>query len=138
VINKLNHIGILVKNLEDAITRYKSLDLPLRWTEESEFYKAKFAFFECAGVYIELIEPFPGSQAENTLKEKGEGINHICYEVDDIEQAFEDVGKCFTLLDKAPKLGAGDSRVFFIESSEVCGVVTEFAQMSKKHNEEVQ
>jgi methylmalonyl-CoA epimerase len=136
MINKLNHIGILVRNLDDAIMRYKNLNLSLQWTEESEQYKAKFAFFDCGGVYLELIEPFPESSGEKMLNEKGEGVNHICYEVDDVERSFEEMRKRFTLLDDAPKSGAGNSKVFFVESSELCGVVTEFAQMSKTYNEE--
>jgi methylmalonyl-CoA/ethylmalonyl-CoA epimerase len=81
------------------------------------------AFLPCGESLIELIEPYDQGQSE--------GIHHICYEVDDIEQAFKDIGAVLPIRDQAPRIGAGRTRVFFMEPANLCNVETEFAEMPK-------
>jgi methylmalonyl-CoA/ethylmalonyl-CoA epimerase len=129
VIKKIDHIGIFVHDLDEAITRYARLGLILKRVEVAEAFQTKVAFFECGGVLIELIVPLAPGPGTEFLEKHGEGIHHICYEVDDIEAQLQSVQGGLTLLDPVIRPGAGGSRVFFAAPDDLCGVVTEFAEM---------
>ncbi|MDR1028450.1 MAG: VOC family protein [Clostridiales Family XIII bacterium] len=120
MIKKINHIGIAVRNLEEAVKRYETLGFAADRIEELPDFACKIAFLPCGESLIELIEPdVPGHP---------EGLHHICYEVDDIESAFKTVGAALPVRDPAPRAGAGGTRVFFAEPESLCNVETEFAE----------
>ena len=124
MINKVDHIGIAVKNLEDAIESYKKLGLMVDRLEDMPDYGCKIAFLPCGESLIELIEPYVPMDFE--------GLHHICYEVDDIHRAYQVFSNEFPLRDPAPKPGAGNTTVFFAERESLCNVETEFVEMSAK------
>lgn len=123
MIKKVNHIGIAVQNLEDAVERYKRLGLKLDRIEDVPDFGCKIAFLPCGETLIELIEPYTPVNFE--------GLHHICYEVDDINEAFKTIGKTLPIRDKAPRVGAGGTKVFFVDPASLCKVETEFAEMPK-------
>jgi methylmalonyl-CoA epimerase len=123
MITKINHIGIAVQNLEEAIVRYQKLGFAVDKVEDLPDYACKIAFLPCGESLIELIEPYAQGHPE--------GLHHICYEVDDIEQAFQAIGTALPIRDPAPKPGAGNTKVFFAEPASLCNVETEFAEMPK-------
>lgn len=132
MIKKINHIGIFVNDLDDAIARYERLGLVLQSVEVSEEFQTKIAFFDCGGVLLELIVPLAPGEGTRFLETHGEGVHHICYEVDDVEGQLAHVQGKLALLDPVIKPGAGGTRVFFAASDDLCGVVSEFAEMSKE------
>jgi methylmalonyl-CoA/ethylmalonyl-CoA epimerase len=123
MIKKINHIGIVVQNLEDAVGRYQKLGFTVDRVEEMPDFACKMAFLPCGESLIELIEPYAAGL--------GQGLHHVCYEVDDIEQAFQTVGAALPIRDPAPRAGAGRTRVFFVEPGSLCNVETELAETPK-------
>jgi methylmalonyl-CoA/ethylmalonyl-CoA epimerase len=124
MIKKINHVGIAVRNLKDAVARYEKLGLTVGRIETLPDFACKIAFLPCGDTLLELIEPdTPGHP---------EGLHHICYEVEDIEQAFSVVGAVLPVREAAPKPGADGTTVFFVEPAGLCGVESEFAEVSGK------
>lgn len=131
-IKQINHIGIVVADLAEATETYaKKLNLRYLHEEENEAYNCKIGFFQCGEVMIELIEPTGEGPSQSFLQSHGEGLHHVCYEVDDITEALNEAqAQKMTDYEEAA-VGAGDSRVFFLNASSVCGVETEFVQLKK-------
>jgi len=134
MIQKIDHIGIAVRSLEDSIPLYeKAYGLPCQRIEEVESQQVKVAFFEVGEVHIELLEPTgESSPIARFLEKKGEGIHHIAFATDDISQQLSqarDAG--VTLIHKEPFLGAGEKLVAFLHPSSTGKVLTEFCQCKK-------
>ena len=88
MINKINHIAIAVRSLEEHIPFYRDvLRLEYRGTELVEDQKVRLAVFGVGEVQIELLEPTePESTISAFIEKRGEGMHHISYQVDDIEK----------------------------------------------------
>ena len=130
-IKKIDHIGIVVANITEAAKTYtQNLALPYLHEEVSEPYHCKIAFLRCGEVLIELIEPTGEGPSKTFLDTHGEGIHHICYEVGDIQEALAKAQEKGMTDYMEAAVGAGDSRVFFLKPSAVCGVETEFVQLN--------
>ena len=131
-IKKIDHLGIIVPNLEEGIARFKDgLNLTFLKTEEMDTWNCRIAFFQCGEVLIELIEPTGPSDGETFLKERGGGLHHMAFEVEDIHEAFEQAKKMFSVKTEAPAEGAGGSKVFFIEEKTILNIATEFVELKK-------
>ena len=129
MIKKVDHIGIVVKNLEESIAVYtEKMGLKVLRTEVSEEFNVRIAFIPCGEVLIELLQPIGPGMNQDFLDATGGGIHHIAYEVDDIEVCFKEMGTKFPLKDKDIKPGAGGSRIFFLDPRAIGNVETEFAQ----------
>jgi methylmalonyl-CoA/ethylmalonyl-CoA epimerase len=132
MIKKIDHIGIVVRDLEASISLYRDvLKLELVKREQNPAFNVDIAFFRCGETLIELLSPYGPGMNQEFLDETGGGIHHICYEVDDIEAAFADTEAA--LGHKSPEIqpGAGGSRIFFVDPSRIDNVDTEFAQFPK-------
>lgn len=130
-IKKIDHIGIVVANITEAAKTYaQNLALPYLHEEVSEPYHCKIAFLRCGEVLIELIEPTGEGPSKTFLDTHGEGIHHICYEVGDIQEALAKAQEKGMTDYMEAAVGTGDSRVFFLKPSAVCGVETEFVQLN--------
>ena len=131
-IKQINHIGIVVADLALATKIYADkLKLTYLHQEDNEAYNCKIGFFQCGEVMIELIEPTGDGPSKTFLDRYGEGLHHVCYEVEDIYEALAEA-QSQNMTDYAqPAVGAGDSRVFFLSSAGVCGVETELVQLKK-------
>ena len=131
MINKIDHLGIAVRNLDASIEYYtNALGLVCEGKEEVASQKVRTAFFACGEVHLELLEPTADdSPIAKFLEKNGEGIHHIAYKVDDIEAQLSDVAsKGVRLIHEVPIEGAGDKLVAFLHPKSTGGVLTEFCQ----------
>ena len=133
---KIEHIGIAVKNLEEAIPLYEALlNTPSYKTETVASEKVNTAFFRKAETKIELLESTdPDGVIARFIEKKGEGIHHIAFEVEDIEAEMKRlVEKGFVLLNQQPKPGADNKLVCFLHPRSTGGVLIELC-MEITHN----
>lgn len=131
-IQKINHIGIVISDLEEGKHKFGGiLGLEFLREESAEEFGCRIAFFQCGGVMIELIEPIGPGPSREFLRSHGEGLHHICYEVNSIDEALADAKAKLRTDYSVPKTGAGASRVFFLDPDSICGVETEFVELKK-------
>ena len=133
-VEKIDHIGIVVANMKSAIQKYENLLLQKpSSTEYFEPRKIDLAFFEVAGVSVELLAPRdPQSEIGRFLREKGEGMHHICYQVDDLDRILKSLREQgFKFVDEEPRPGFRGSRVAFVDASSTGGTLTEYCEFPK-------
>jgi methylmalonyl-CoA/ethylmalonyl-CoA epimerase len=128
---KLEHIGIAVKNLEQANTVFARLLGREHYKIEAvESEGVKTSFFELGGVKIELLEATRADSPISTFIEKrGEGIHHLAFEVADIRESiqhYEQLG--FRLIGNEPKKGADNKLICFLHPKSTQGVLIELCQ----------
>lgn len=128
---KIDHIGIAVKDLQQAITKYEAiLDTLCYKIETVDSEKVKTAFLKIGESKIELLEAIDQKGViADFLTKRGEGIHHIAYEVTDIRKEikrFKSQG--FRVLDKGAKKGGNNKLVCFIHPKDCHGVLTELVQ----------
>jgi len=132
--NKIEHIGIAVKNLQDASSIYESLlGISSYKTEMVESEGVNTLFFQVGINKIELLEAtHPESPIARFIEKKGEGIHHIAFDVDDIVQEMARLkAQGFVLLNEQPKLGADQKLVCFVHPKGTTGVLIELCQEIK-------
>jgi methylmalonyl-CoA/ethylmalonyl-CoA epimerase len=132
VINKINHIAIAVRSLEEHIPFYRDvLRLEYRGTEVVEDQKVRLAVFGVGEVQIELLEPIePESPISAFIEKRGEGMHHISYQVDDIEKQIAELKqKQVRMIDETPRSGAHGSRIAFLHPKSSAKVLTELTQI---------
>ncbi|WP_025142620.1 methylmalonyl-CoA epimerase [Pedobacter jeongneungensis] len=132
--NKIEHIGIAVKDLNSSIDIYqKLLNTDCYKTEQvaSEFVNT--AFFKTGENKVELLQATsPESAIAKFIEKKGEGIHHIAFLVDDILAEMERLHKeGFVLLNESPKKGADNKMVCFVHPKDTNGVLIEICQEIK-------
>lgn len=136
MLKKINHIAIAVKNIEEAAGFYKDvMGLTLSGVEVVAAQKTKVGFFKIGESNIELVQPAePDSPLVKFLEAKGQGIHHICFEVDDVEaevKAYLEKGA--TMVDQKPRPGAHNSKVAFVHPKSSGGVLIELCELPKEH-----
>jgi methylmalonyl-CoA/ethylmalonyl-CoA epimerase len=127
----IEHIGIAVNNLSDAIEFYeKVFDLKCYKIEEVKDQKVKTAFFKVGETKIELLESTdPDGAIGKFIAVRGEGIHHIAFAVDDIEKQLrhaEDNG--VRLIDARPRKGAEGLEIAFLHPKTTSGVLIEICE----------
>lgn len=128
---KVDHIGIAVRNLDDVLPYYtETLGCPLLNIEEVESERVRVAFIDAGNIKLELLEPMDDSSAiHKFLEKKGEGIHHIAFGVENIEQRMDELKeKGVRLLNEQPKQGAGGALVAFMHPKSSNGVLYELCQ----------
>jgi len=125
----IEHIGIAVKNLDEAIHFYENvLGLQCYSIEEVADQKVKTAFFKLGQTKIELLESTdPAGPIGRHIEKRGEGLHHVAFAFDDIESALQgaaDMG--VDVIDKQPRNGAEGLRIGFLHPKSTHGVLTEF------------
>lgn len=127
----LDHVAIAVKDLEKAVAFYqRAFGLELAEIEVVEEQKVRTAIFGHGLGRIELICPTEaGTGVAKFLEKRGEGLHHICIEVEDIEAALGELkAQGAPLIDETPKIGAGGAKIAFIHPKGTHGVLTELRQ----------
>lgn len=130
-ITHIEHIGIAVKSLEEAIPFYEeTLGLKCYNVEEVKDQKVKTAFFKVGQTKIELLE---STDAEGPIgkfiEKRGEGVHHIAYAVEQIEDQLKKVEeKGVRLIDKTPRKGAEGLDIAFLHPKSTFGVLTELCE----------
>jgi methylmalonyl-CoA/ethylmalonyl-CoA epimerase len=125
----IEHIGIAVKCLNDAVKYYEDvLGLKCYAIEEVKEQKVKTAFFKIGQTKIELLESTsPDGPVAKFIEKKGEGLHHLAFAVNGLEQALgEAEEKGVTLIDKKPRKGAENLNIAFLHPKSTFGVLTEF------------
>lgn len=130
MLKKIDHLGIAVRSLAEAIPYYeKALGLKCEHVEEVASQKVRTAFFACGEVHIELLEPTdPESPIAKFLeKNPAGGIHHVAFGTDAIEpQLTQAAGQGVRLIHEKPIDGAGGKLVAFLHPKSTFGVLTEF------------
>lgn len=134
-ISHIEHIGIAVKNLEEAIPYYENvLGLKCYAVEEVKDQKVKTAFFKVGQTKIELLESTdPEGPIGKFIEKRGEGIHHLAYAVKNIEGAIAEMeGKGVQMIDKAPRKGAEGLHIAFLHPKSSGSVLTEICEDKNK------
>lgn len=130
----IEHLGIAVENLEEAIKYYENtLGLTCYRIEEVADQKVKTAFFKVGQTKIELLESTsPDGPIGKFIAKKGQGIHHIAFAVNDIEESLKKVKeKGVQLIDEKPRPGAEGLDIAFLHPKSTFGVLTEFCTNNK-------
>ncbi|MDO8671362.1 MAG: methylmalonyl-CoA epimerase [Dehalococcoidia bacterium] len=130
MIKKMDHIAIAVKDAEKAAKFYaEQLGIPVTHVQEIAFDKVKVAFIPVGDSEIELVEPMdPQGGVATFIERKGEGLHHICFEVDNIDSEIKSLTeKGVQMIDKQARKGAA-GMVAFIHPKSTGGVLIELAE----------
>lgn len=129
--NKIEHIGIAVRDMAAAGSTYQSLlNTIIYKTETVHTEHVNTAFLQLGANKIELLEATSADSAiAKFIEKRGEGIHHIAFEVDDILAEMKRLkAEGFTLLNEVPKAGADDKLVCFVHPKDANGVLIELCQ----------
>lgn len=133
MLKRIDHIAIIVRNIEQALVFYRdTLGIMPGEIKEVPTEQVRIAFLPMGGPVgseIELIEPTStDSSLSKFLEKRGEGLHHICLEVDDIDTALAEMqGKGTPVLDKQPR-NAAEGRAIFIHPRAANGVLLELVE----------
>lgn len=133
--NKIAHIGIAVKSLEESLSFYtKHLGLKLLGTEVVQSEQVKVAFLEIGESRIELLEPLTSESAiAKFIEKRGEGIHHIALDVENVQARLERLKENgVPLIHEQPKEGAHNALIAFLHPRAAHGVLYELCQYPDK------
>jgi len=133
-ISHIEHLGIAVENLEEAIKYYEQvLGMKCYSVEEVIDQKVKTAFFLVGNTKIELLESTsPDGPIGKFIAKKGQGIHHIAFAVDDTNEAWKTAEeRGVTLIDKTSRRGAEGLEIGFLHPKSTLGVLTELCAKPK-------
>lgn len=131
----IEHIGIAVKNLNDAIAYYETiLGLKCYAIEEVADQKVKTAFFMVGQTKLELLESTdPEGPIGKFIEKKGEGIHHLAFAVEGLAEKLKLAAeRGIQLIDKAPRKGAEGLNIGFLHPKSTFGVLTELCENPNK------
>jgi methylmalonyl-CoA epimerase len=129
---KIDHLGIAVPSLAEAIAAYEALGFRVEATHEVPGEKVRTAFLPIGESHLELLEPTEPGSAIARFLEKRSGLHHVCVLVDDIEKAMAEMkARGVPLLDEKPRPGAGGSRVAFVHPRGAGGVLLELKEAKR-------
>ena len=134
-ITHIEHIGIAVKSLDEAIPFYENVfGLKCYNVEEVKEQKVKTAFFMVGQTKIELLESTdPEGPIGKFIEKKGEGVHHIAYAVDKIEDQLKGAEENgVKLIDQTPRKGAEGLDIAFLHPKSTFGVLTELCENKNK------
>ena len=134
-LSHIEHIGIAVNSLEESIPYYEEvLALKCYAIEEVKDQKVKTAFFKVGQTKIELLESTdPEGPIGKFIEKKGQGIHHLAFAVDGIENALAEAeSKGILLIDKQPRKGAEGLDIAFLHPKSTMGILTEFCENKNK------
>ncbi|HZH62602.1 MAG TPA: methylmalonyl-CoA epimerase [Metabacillus sp.] len=131
MVKKIDHIGIAVHSIEDALLFYKDiLQLTYLGTEEVNSQQVRVAFLSAGETKIELLEPMSSnSPIAKFLQKKGEGIHHVAFGVHDLSARLVELKmKGIPLIDEVPREGAANSQIAFIHPKAAKNVLVELCE----------
>jgi methylmalonyl-CoA/ethylmalonyl-CoA epimerase len=130
-IKHIDHIGIAVKTIEQAGKFYTDmLGLMITNIENVADQKVNVAFLPIADSEVELLEStHPDGPVAKYIESRGEGVQHIAFRVENIEEALAELkAKGVRLIDEKPRKGAGGAKIAFIHPKETNGVLVEICE----------
>ena len=141
-VTRVNHMGVIVADIEAATKGFQELlGLPL---EKTEVYQGALdiAFLPCGDTQVELIQPREdggdaASDAADYLCEQGPGIQHMAFEVDDLEVALAELrDRGVGVVGEAPRPGADDTIIAFLDPAKFGGILVELCQYLERDSTE--
>ena len=133
-IKRVEHIAIAVDSLKQSIDLLRdTFGLPLEY--EEQIGQTRLAMLPVGQTYIELLEgQGPESGVTKWIREKGTGLFHICFEVEDIDAALQELrDKGVALRDETPRIGHGGARIAFLDPASTGNVLIELAELPAGH-----
>jgi len=130
-INKIDHVGIAVKSLEDIKKFFSdTLNLESLGTEIVELQGVKILAFKVGDSKIEFLEAIKDdSPIKKFIEKKGSGIHHLAYEVDDIAISLHELNSAgIELIDKTPRRGLHGKKIAFLHPKSSTGILTELVE----------
>jgi methylmalonyl-CoA epimerase len=131
---KIDHFGIAVRSIEESSTFYRDgLGLEMSATERVEDQKVRVALFPVGEARIELLEPFAAdTPVGRFIAKRGEGLHHICYEVEDLSSKLEELSsRGVRVLEGYPRPGAEGKLVAFLHPASANGVLVELVEKAR-------
>lgn len=131
MIKKIDHIGIAVKSIEEAGKLYEALlGLKITKTEVVPEQKVKVAFLPIGDCKVELLESTdPDGPIAKYIAAKGEGVQHLAFRVENIEEALATLKAAgVRLIDELPRRGAGGAKIAFLHPKETFGTLLELCE----------
>lgn len=131
-ISRIEHLGIAVQSIEEALPYFENvLGLKCYAVEEVADQKVKTAFLKCGEVKLELLEPTsPDSTIQKWLDKGNHGVHHVAFCIEDgVSNALAECeSKGVRLIDKAPRPGAEKLNIAFLHPKSTCGILTELCK----------
>ncbi len=131
MLENIDHIGVAVKDLEEALKVYRDcLGLEMAGVEEVAEQKVKVAFLPVGDSEIELLQSTdPQGPVARFIESRGEGIQHIAFRVQNLEEKLAELkAKGVRLIDEKPRYGAGGARIAFLHPKSTGGVLVELCE----------
>ena len=128
---ELAHIGIAVYSIAESLPFYlQALGLKLETQKDSKQNKIKVAMLTAGQTHIELLEPLDDeSPISKFLQKRGQGIHHIAFKVDNIEETLTQLkAKGIALIDKEPRIGIEGGKIAFLHPRSTGNVLIELCQ----------
>ncbi len=134
MIKKIDHLGIAVTDLQEAIEIYKNIGLEFVGTEVVDEQKVETAFFRVGESYFELLAATdPSSPIAKFIEKNGGRMHHIALAVDDVEAEIERLlGLGFDMIDKSPRRGAHGNLIAFMHPKATKGTLLEICCKEKQ------
>jgi methylmalonyl-CoA/ethylmalonyl-CoA epimerase len=129
-IEKVEHIGIAVKSIDKAAKFYRNtLNLKISEKIDVPQRKIRIAFVQISEMKLELLESMAeGSVIDKFIQKKGEGIHHICFEVEDCDKVIAELKDKKVELVEEPRIGAEGKRIVFLQPKNAFGVLIELKE----------
>ena len=129
---KVDHLGIAVKDLTEAVKIYETLGFAVEATHDVPTEKVRTAFLPVGESHLELLEPTDPSSVIARFLEKRSGLHHVCVLVEDIDGALAELkARGVPVLDETPRVGAGGCRVAFVHPRGTAGVLLELKESAR-------
>jgi methylmalonyl-CoA/ethylmalonyl-CoA epimerase len=133
-IKRVEHIAIAVDSLKQSMDLLQNT-FGIKVEYEEQIGQTRLAMLPVGETYLELLEgQGPESGVTTWIKEKGTGLFHICFEVEDIDGALAELkAKGVKLRDETPRIGHGGARIAFIDPASTGNVLIELAELAPEH-----
>ena len=133
-IMKIDHLGIAVKSISESLSFYRDvLGMELAGTETVDDQGVHIALLPVGEARIELLEPVSAeTPVGRFITKRGEGVHHICYEVDDLSSKLDELrSRGVRLLEGYPRRGAEGKLVAFLHPASGHGVLVELVEKAR-------
>ena len=132
-LKRVEHVAIAVKDMAKMQEIFENkLGINLEYEENFPQYNTKIAMYPIGDTYLEVLESNdPKTETSRWIEEHGEGLFHICLEVEDIDSALTELReKGVKLLDEVPRVGHGGARIAFLDPESTGNLLIELAEIS--------
>jgi methylmalonyl-CoA/ethylmalonyl-CoA epimerase len=129
---RVEHVAIAVKNMEKMRDIFENkLGIAMEYEEDLPHYNTKLAMYPIGETYLEVLESSsPDTETSKWIAEHGEGLFHICLEVEDIDGALVELKeKGVKLIDETPRIGHGGARIAFLDPEATGNILIELAEI---------